>query len=116
MKIVDLDAFLKLPAGTLFAKYSPIVFDEMAIKGDTTPNGDFYYQSLIEPDVISSNDIVDKLEEARVTGNSFSLDLNCEGRDGCFNSDQLFAVWDRADTLQLIDRLLAAVDPVKNDR
>jgi hypothetical protein len=38
------------------------------------------------------------------------MDFACEGRDGCFESDdQMFAVWERADVEALIARLSATL-------
>lgn len=105
MKIVDRQTFLRMPAGTLFAKYEPINFEPPAIKGDTIGTNDFAVQYLDTIDVDCGDDMIDALERARLTGASVALDLDCEGRDGCFDADQLFAIWEPADVRQLISRL-----------
>lgn len=109
MKIVKLDQFLKLPPGTLFAKYVPCVFEELTIKGETLPaTKDFCYQDIISVDAGTCGDSADMLFLAE-EGASINLDLNCQGRDGCFEPDQLFAVYERQDVEQLIGRLQQAL-------
>lgn len=110
MKIVNRPEFLKLPPGTVYSKWEPCVFGELLIKGDTLPNGnDWFYQSIADAiDHTGSSDFSDKLFEAAETGKSLPMDFACEGRDGCFESDeQMFAVWERADVEALVERLKA---------
>jgi hypothetical protein len=112
MKIVKRPAFLKLPPGTVYSKYEPCVFGELQIKGDTLPNGnDWFYQDIAEAvDSSDSGERVTQLFEAEETGKSITMDFDCQGRDGCFESDeQMFAVWERADVEALIARLQATL-------
>ena len=105
MKIVNRDAFLKLPNGTLFSKYTPCIFGELMIKEDSLSN-DFIYQEIIDAiDSNSSEEIYDKLEDSQINGTEIAMDFHCCGRDGCFEDDQLFAVWSNDDRLALIYRL-----------
>lgn len=104
MRIVNRAQFLALPANTLFSKYTPCVFGPLEIKGDSF-HGDFASQS-IAASIASDDDALDVLIRAEELGESFSLDLYCMGRDGCgLDTDQLFAVWERGDVVNLIDRL-----------
>ena len=110
MKIINRKAFLKLPAGILFSKYEPCSFEPLAIKGDSLMfdewRGDFCTQEIHDAiDSHSSGDFGDKLDDALDRGESLSMDFNCEGRDGCFDQDQLFAVWEKVDVKGLIKRL-----------
>jgi hypothetical protein len=112
MKIINRPAFLKLPAGTVYSKWEPCVFGELLIKGDTLPTApDWFYQSIADAiDHTGSSDFSDKLFAAAETGESLRMDFACEGRDGCFESDdQMFAVWERADVEALIARLSATL-------
>ncbi|MDF1505786.1 hypothetical protein [Roseisolibacter sp. H3M3-2] len=106
MRIVDREAFLQLPAGTLFAKYEPISFGPLLIKGDTS-SADFWVQDLLPwPEgVDDSLQYFDAMEKVAAGGASGPLDFNCEARDGLFDHDQLFAVLDRSDVEALIERL-----------
>ena len=105
MKIVNRETFLALPPGTLFSKYEPCVFEDLCIKGETWGN-DFQVQQIA--DAIESTgceDFSKRLFHSEVEGDSLPMDFNCMGRDGCFDDDQLFAVWERADVEALIVRL-----------
>lgn len=105
MKIVNLEEFRKLPEGTVFMKYSPWVFDELSVKGETW-EGDFLYENIsymIEN--VSSTEFDDKLQTAQETGVSVLMDFDFTGRDGCHDKDQLFGVYDKRDIDMLIDKL-----------
>lgn len=106
MRIVDHKTFLSLPAGTVFSKYSPGAFDSLAIKGETVGTIDFFVQEIDSAvDAEDSSDLYEKLEAAQATGTSLTMDFSCEARDGMFEPDQLFAVWEKADVEGLIARL-----------
>jgi hypothetical protein len=53
MKIVNLDTFITLPSGTLFAKYEPCVFGPLSVKYETLPESkDFFALDLIEVSLV----------------------------------------------------------------
>lgn len=109
MRIVDRKTFLEMPAGTLFAKFTPHCFDELAVKGETTGN-DFVVQELI-PWFEGCNDSSDYFQtiERMIAGEpSPPLDFDCTARDGLFDPEQLFAVFDNDDVDRLIARLQRA--------
>lgn len=106
MKIVNLETFRKLPSNTLFAKYEPCVFYEFCIKGETWKH-DFLVTSDIPGSIEapSSDKYRCLLADAQHCGKSLSMDFETEGRDGCFEENQLFAVWEKRDIEQFIERL-----------
>ena len=92
MRIVDRKVFLKLPGGTLFYNYEPMVFGEMSIKGDTC-GGDFTRLDL--NDVVDARDtgeMVDLLEDGAKSGSEIPTAFDNWGRDAMFEEGQLFAV------------------------
>lgn len=105
MKIINRKDFLALPAGVLFSKYAPCYFECMEIKEDSLCN-DFISQQ-INGSVRSKgeSEFADILLAAQETGESFSMDFDACGRDGMFDEDQLFAIWEPADVKALIERL-----------
>lgn len=107
MKIVNRAQFLALPPNTLFSKYSPCFFGELEIKGQTWGDcNDFLSQQVSDAIACTgSEDFSNKLEDAQESGDSLAMDFQCMGRDGCFDADQLFAVWEPADVAALIERL-----------
>lgn len=110
MRIVSRNEFLSCPHGTMFSKYRDVVFDSLCIKGDSTGN-DFWYVSLAES--VDCEDIVEVMID-RKSGQVFRFDFECYSRDGLFDSDQLFAVWDSEDVLNLINILKKL--PIKIER
>ncbi len=38
------------------------------------------------------------------------MDFDCLSRDGCFDQNQLFIIWEAKDVKQLIDRLQLVLD------
>lgn len=106
MKIITQAAFLLMPVGTVFSKYEPCVASDLAIKGRTVAGIDFYYQQIAEafPEGWEST-----LSEFERTGASFEMDLACQGRDGLFETEQRFLVWEHSDVCKLIDRLKQAL-------
>jgi hypothetical protein len=112
MRIVNRTEFLKLPANTLFSKYAPCYMEALEIKGDTIVANDFGVQQIadaIRSD--SGNDFANKLQDAEETGKSLTMDFDYQGRDGCFDADQLFAVWEPEDVFKLMQRLYLCVAP-----
>jgi hypothetical protein len=115
MKIVDRKTFLALPEWTVFSKYTPCIFGELQIKGSTLKSsGDFCAYSITSAiDRDSSEDFFDKLERMEKNGEAVPMDFDSGGRDGCFDLDQLFAVWDEQDVRKLIGRLEQSIGDAK---
>lgn len=109
MKIVDRKTFLALPAGTLFAKYTPCLFGSLEIKGESLTN-DFFAQELSAPIKCAGDyEFSDILYRAEADGCEVELDFCNEYRDGLYEKDQLFAVYSKEDVCLLISRLEATL-------
>jgi len=107
MLIVDRKTFMAMPAGTVFAKYEPCNFGELTIKEDTIGDIDFCVQGII-PCFVDTGDTgawIDTLTAAENGTPTPPLDYDICGRDGLFDADQLFAVFERHDVEALIARL-----------
>jgi hypothetical protein len=123
VRIVDRETFLAMPSDTLFSKYQPCVFEDLCIKGDTLTDSegrsiDFYYQPLFDAVAAdSSGHLFDALHRAEITGEGIAMDFECEMRDGLFDQDQLFAVWEAPDVAGLLARLSrCSATPPLSDR
>lgn len=119
MRIVDRKTFLSLPSGTVFAKFGRqpkdgshlnLTLSEIAIKGETSYT-DFCVQELIPwfEGVSDSAGHFAVFESMLKGEHSPPLDYECDGRDGLFDEDQLFAVWERDDLQRLLARLRTAL-------
>lgn len=106
MKIVTRKGLMELRKGTVFSLYRPCVFDCLSIK-DSPPGwgDDFLVCDLVGAvEHHDSDDLIEKLDKME-RGESFPADFESCGRDGCFDNDQLYAVYERADVEKLIKRL-----------
>jgi hypothetical protein len=108
MKVVNRDQFMAMPAGTLYQKYRPMIADDLEIKGDNCGETDFFLQNVCGVMALkcnASDQLMERFDEMVKDGASYPVDLDSQGRDGCFDADQLFLVWERADVEALIARL-----------
>jgi hypothetical protein len=89
--------FLGLPPGTLFCQgASGWDFGELCVKGETWPPDDFIERALCSIDTNSS-----AVVEAMIAA-GLSMPLNPHyGRDGAFEADALFLVYEAADIQEL---------------
>jgi hypothetical protein len=115
MKIVNLETFRALPEGTLFMKYEPCFFGPLCIK-DKTWEHDWNYIPLDDIDAKDSGEFGDKLQLAQEAGISVDMDFETVSRDGCFDKEQLFAVYEPTDHLNLIKVLVAAFKTCWDER
>lgn len=105
MRIVDRATFIALPARTVYQKYKPCIFGPINIKLDSVQDFDWFELCGVDqPDFPENNDTgawvacCDEMEH----GGSLPMVFETITRDGCFDKDQLFAVWEDADVLGLI--------------
>lgn len=109
MKIVNRKEFLKLPAGVIYTKFEPCIFGDIAIKGETIGDSDWAFQDFLEVKAHDSGEYSEILFDAFENGTSFDLDLECMGRDGLFDQEEHFAVFEQRDVVSLIERLQKVV-------
>ena len=116
MRIIGLDEFLAMPSGTLFAKYDPMAFGSLQIKGDNDfTHPDFSAKELLWVDCDSTGDMVDKLM-AGEKGAPVKLDFDAYGRDGMFDRKQLFAVLEKDDIYGMITTLIGSYEAAGGER
>jgi hypothetical protein len=112
MRIIGLKEFLALEGEVLFSKYVPQYFQAPEIKLCNAGDRDFCTQRVADSIKANSSDQeMDLLFRAQETGESFELDFDCGGRDGMYNDNQLFAIWEPQDVRQLLARLQQIVGP-----
>ena len=114
MKIVSRKEFMKLPLGTVFSYYEPCVFHDLNVKASDLKEGwevDFLYDEIIGAiDSHSSEDRSDKCE-AMERGESVPMDFESTGREGLFDEERLYAIYEKEDVEKLIDRLKMTLAP-----
>jgi len=115
MKILSRADFMELPAGTIYAKGQPWCFGNINIKGDTiyTPKPiDWCYLDPCWIEAHDSGEAGDRLDEMAATGASYPMQESF-GRDGCFDDDDLFLVFERDDLVSLLDHVSNALTVTK---
>lgn len=110
MRIVNKQEFYKLPNGTLYSEYEPCIFTGLKIKNDTIFNGnepiDFFYEDLIgNVEANSSGDFIDILDKCEKDKNEFNLDFECSERDGLYEDDALYAVYNTDEIIALSNKV-----------
>lgn len=115
MKIVNRKEFLEVPGGTIYSKYhfGGCVFDfciKTSRPGELT--NDWYYVDLIgcpnDPNIF---DYIDNSIKNKTSLNKeFRLNPNLIQRDGMFDEDDYFMIFDRKDSNQILNKLLNVVE------
>jgi hypothetical protein len=116
MRLYKREGFIKLPNNTIYSrvtKGSPSLMDGLFCKVEGN-EVDWFEQDLISesgfPNGINdSMDAHDYVMNLRDTFQDFETDLECSGRDGMFDDEDLFVVWNRKDVFKLINYLLKTV-------
>ncbi|WP_273808461.1 MULTISPECIES: hypothetical protein [unclassified Pseudomonas] len=114
MCIVDREAFLAMPAGTVFSKYEPCIFGNLEIKGESNANMqgvliDFWSQDLAGALQADSTEEFEEACDCAAAGENIQMHLESQRWDGLYDRDQLFAVWESDDVRALIVRLQQAL-------
>lgn len=108
MKLYTKPEFLKLPEGTLYCKGKPWHFHEICVKADSLGTDDFVSLSLNYIESFDCGEANSRLQEMLDAGASYPLQESF-GRDGMFDKDDLFLVFERSD----LDRLTEFVEAAK---
>lgn len=108
MRIIKLTELLKMPDGTVYMDFEPIVFGNLCVKKGS--NGfDIGYENIInEIDTNCDTYYIDLIFSATEDSSiSLDLDFDCTGRNGYIESDKdkLFAVYEKKDIEGLIKKL-----------
>ena len=82
------------------------------MKGDTRiDKDDWYYRDFIcNMDFFDSGDKLDRCNYALENNTSIDLDFWCHERNSEYNSEQLFAVYEKQDLVGLIEVLQESLD------
>lgn len=101
MKILNRKDFLNLPSGTIFSEYLPCNLYGLFVKEDTCGDNDYN-----EIDLISSIELKESEDYCTVLeGGNFKMDYKYSGRNGHFEDEQLYAVYEQKDINKLIEYL-----------
>jgi len=125
MKIVNKEVFLNMPSGTLYSEFIPDdSFSGFNIKYDTIYRGDnkdypidWYYMELSDfDDCDDSNGRYKRIDNMINYGAEYPLLLDASSRDGMYEDNQMFAVYDKYDIIRLIDVLKGLISEESKDK
>lgn len=112
MKIVDRNTLLALPAGTVFMHYSPGMFRGLYVKGQSILDADGealdWWERRLDRPGFPAGDCNDDYFEALAmleSGAELPASFDTWARDGLFDAEQRYAVFDRADAQALTGAL-----------
>ena len=110
MRIMNRKEFLKLPSGQLYRKFEETDFGELCIKRDSTQFNDWYVQYLDWMKHIGE-DNEDEIDSKALLDSNFEMEVEFDMsiRDGLFDRDQLFAVYNKDEIreyIKLFEKLL----------
>jgi len=108
MKILNWKDFIQTPKETVFSYYKDGSFSDLCIKTSdiNEMSNDFLHDRIL--DAIEHDDtgeFFDKCSRMIDEGISVPMDFDFTGREGYYERDQLFAIYEEADVKLLIDRL-----------
>ena len=121
MRIVNREEFLKMPAGTVYHKYDQLgIYGSLCAKWDSGGlTNDWNYMELTGCiDTKDGQDLMDALFEVE-DGRDYEFHLNVIQRDGFYDQDQLFSIYDTKDLNRPIFKLIEIRDgmmlkPIEN--
>jgi hypothetical protein len=109
MKIISRKEFLELPAGVLFQKGHPWYWEIPLFKGDTIYHEgkaiDFHTQSLFDTDPDEHTNVINAWEDMLNNKKEYPAESVGE-RDGCFDDEDLFMIYDEKDRKYIANLLL----------
>jgi hypothetical protein len=111
MKIVDRKTFLAMPEGFVFQKFEPMIFGDIEVRNEAIQPrpefpGDYYSTELTSRTDCDDDSVFSAIEN----GTSFDMSFITQCRDGFYDADEQFAVWERKDVEGLIARLQRSLE------
>ncbi len=100
MKILNRDDFLNMPEGTLFSKGKSHTFNRIYVYGGRYAEKEFVLLDLTWWGAEDSADMWDKADRALDHGESLKMEDGFM-RDGLFDDDETYLVYEKDDLLQL---------------
>jgi hypothetical protein len=107
MKILNRKDFLKTPAGTLWSYYEPCNFRDLSVKTSDRKDyeNDFVSFSLIAGfDFFDSGEFLEICQRMEM-GESVPQSFEQTTREGLFEDEQLFLVYEQGDIQKMIETL-----------
>lgn len=110
MRVMNKADFLKLPPGVAYCCGKKWYFYSLNFKGDSIPDtvGDWYELDPAWVDGHDSGECFDRLTDMLEKGASYPMQ-DSECRNGLYEDDDIFLVFEKADLLKLKEWIDAAI-------
>lgn len=109
MKIVSRKELLTMPAGTLMADiHEDGSYGELQIFGGKFSENDFLTRTITRPDAHDSIEMWDRQDEMLEKGSSYPINTGY-GREGLFDDDAKYLVYEAADIASIIAHIAPAM-------
>lgn len=118
MRIVNRKEFLELPNNTVYSKYeSSGMIDGLHIKDESYTNDWVYFDLICNIKASSDGELLDKMYKAE-NDHAFQIrnNLYCCQRDGFYEKDDMFVIYNNEDIKALICRLNEVLNKVEEIR
>lgn len=109
MRVVNRETFKQLPSGTAFQRGKPWVWSGLCFKQESYVD-DWWYVDVDTVEANDSGELFSRLEEMRTVGASYPIE-DGSVRDGRFDPDDLFLIYEVEDLARIrdwIDEAIAA--------
>lgn len=112
MRIVKFDEFIELPEGTVYGFYRPCFTNDLYIKGESLNSKQDWFYSCITPCNFDYNNDCQNIDamQAMENGEHCVLDVSIQERDGMFDYDRMFLIYEEEDILKIINKLKSCID------
>lgn len=105
MRIVSRRELMAMEPGVLYAQVAKDgQFGELHIFGGAFGSNDFTTRSITGPEFNDTDELFQREEDMRVNGTSYPVD-SLYGRDGLFDDDIRYLVYDEADIVSIVQDL-----------
>jgi hypothetical protein len=112
MLIESRQDFMRRPAGTIYCKGKPWFWEQICVKGDTLFHdgkaADWCYRDWAWVSASDSEQAIDRLTLMAEANASFPIE-DTEGRDGCFDEQDLFLIFEPEDLAQMAEDIAKAI-------
>ena len=113
MKVYHRKDFMQLPEGTIYSKGKPWYFEGISVKGETLLGEDgpcdWICLGLEWIEARNEDEQWFRLDKMLTEGVSYSMNESY-GRDGCFDNDDIFLVFEKEDLLKVKEFVEKAVE------
>lgn len=105
MKIVDYNEFIETPKYTIYSEYYDCNICDIHCKGDVINNKSDWFYSQLTNNLEYNSDVYSEAFLEMENGKSIDIDVTTIQRDGMYDNDRRFIIYEKNDIIELIEKL-----------